>query len=82
MAYKFNNDGLEVTASRTDDGRTRLAVFAPEWPRSGFNPKTYTTVKNIDGSDRFMLDSGGWTFFPWDDKVMADAATAALAKLS
>lgn len=58
------------------DGRKRVTVTCLDYPLSAYNPATYTTVRNIDGSNRLMRDGGGWTFLPTEYE---DAAYAALA---
>lgn len=69
-----------VTASVLADGRKHLEILSTEWPRNDFNPAGYTTVRNIDGSNRFMRDGGGWSFLP-DDRDLMAAVERALADL-
>jgi hypothetical protein len=66
----------EFRAEILADGRKRVTVFCPEWPRNDYNPQSYTTVRNIDGSNRLMSDKGGWTFLPYDLEYGAHAAIA------
>ena len=70
-----------VTASVLADGRKHLEILSTEWPRNDFNPAHYTTVRNIDGSNRFMRDGGGWSFLPSDNRELMDAVRQALADL-
>ena len=65
------------------DGRKRITVFDDEWEklfgaRAG-GPRTYTTVRNIDGSNRFMADGQYWSFMPEKYEYGTGAAFAALA---
>ena len=42
---------------------------------------SWTTVGNIDGSNHFMRDDGGWTFLPHGDREFCDAVYAAARPL-
>jgi hypothetical protein len=67
---------VEFTAEILPDGRKRVSVFYPAWPKNSYNPHNYTTVRNIDGSNRLMSDMGGWSFLPHDLEYGAYAALA------
>lgn len=70
-----------VTASILADGRKHLSVFHPDAAGfANYKPSQYTTVRNIDGSNRFMLDGGGWSFLP-HDRELEKAVEAALKAL-
>ena len=58
------------------DGRKRVVVTRLNAPVNAYNPASYTTVRNIDGSNRLMADNGLWDFLP---NEYADAAGAAIA---
>lgn len=72
----------QVTASVLADGRKHLEIFNPEWPRNNYNPAGYTTVRNIDGSNHFMRDGGGWDFLPQDNRALMDSVDQALSSLA
>jgi hypothetical protein len=42
---------------------------------------SWTTVQNIDGSNRFMLDGDGWTFLPTHNEAFMTALREAAAPL-
>lgn len=69
-------DTTEFRAEILADGRKRVTVFYPDFPRNAYNPQSYTTVRNIDGSNRLMSDKGGWTFLPHDLEYGANSAIA------
>ena len=54
------------------DGRKRVTVVHPDCTWS--KPSTYTTVRNIDGSNRLMRDGAYWSFLPHDLEHGAYAA--------
>jgi hypothetical protein len=59
------------------DGRKRVHLTAnTPWPSCNYT-RTYTTVRNIDGSNRFISDDGFWSFMPHGIPEIA-AALAAL----
>jgi hypothetical protein len=71
-----------VEASILPDGRKHLSVLNTEWPRNDYNPAHYTTVRNIDGSNRFMKDNAYWSFMDYSRNDEAEKAIAsALATL-
>lgn len=77
--YSFDNSIYSLEAEILSNGRKRVLVHYPECPpHETYNPHSYTTVRNIDGSNRFMSDSGGWTFLP---HVLERAAHDAIAEL-
>lgn len=59
------------------DGRKRVTVTRLDAPLNAYNPAIYTTVRNIDGSNRFMRDGGGWTFLPTECEAPVGVAIAA-----
>ena len=67
---------IQFTAAILADGRKRVTVFEPGAPRNSYNPQTYTTVRNIDGSNRLMSDGGGWSFLPFHLEYGAHSAIA------
>ena len=78
--YSFANDTYEAEVGVAADGRQTLTVHNPNCPPSRFNPKRWTRVRNIDGSNEFMLDDGGWEFLPRSNKPFMAAVEAALAR--
>jgi hypothetical protein len=72
MTKPIINFSAEILA----DGRKRVTVFRPESPRNNYNPHAYTTVRNIDGSNRLMSDNGGWNFLPYEFEYAAYSAIA------
>lgn len=68
---------LTVKASLLKDGRRRLIIKDND---TGGCEGSYTTVRNIDGSNRFMVDDGGWEFMPYD-YARHPAVLSALAEL-
>lgn len=67
---------INFSAEILADGRKRVTVFWPDSPRNEYNPHTYTTVRNIDGSNRLMSDRGYWSFLPYDLEYGAYSAIA------
>lgn len=63
------------------DGRKRIHLTCesefPCWNRTTI----YTTVRNIDGSNRFMQDDAYWTFLPLEIPEIREAVTTALSAL-
>jgi hypothetical protein len=73
-----------VTASILPDGRHHLSIHYPDSAGfANYKPAEYTTVRNIDGSNRFMRDGGGWQFLPHDYELekSIEAALKALDKV-
>ena len=68
----------EFTARQLAEGRVQVEVMDLTAPRNEFNPATYSSVRNIDGSNRLMRDGGGWSFLPADFEYAAGAALAAM----
>ena len=56
-----------------EDGRESIEVLNESWPRGAFNPRRWTRVRNIDGSNRFMPDDGDWSFLNLDDRALRTA---------
>lgn len=79
-AYSYATDTYEVEVGVTADGRQTISVLNPNVPPSQFNPKRWTRVRNIDGSNEFMPDSGLWEFLPWNNKPYIAAIEAALVR--
>lgn len=58
-----------------ENNRSRVTITEPDWcgkPRS----TSYTTVRNIDGSNHLMRDGDGWDFLPHKHAYAAHAAIA------
>ena len=68
----------EFTARQLTEGRVQVEVLNLTAPRNEFNPATYSTVRNIDGSNRLMRDGETWSFLPTDFEYPAYAALAAM----
>lgn len=81
-SYSFASDTYEAEVGVAADGRQTLTIHNPNFPPSRFNPKRWTRVRNIDGSNEFMPDDGGWEFLPWSNKPLMAAVEAALARAS
>lgn len=64
---------LQFHGSVLADGRKHVEITDKQGSRFG----AYTTVRNIDGSNRLMSDSGLWSFLPYEYE---HAAWAAIAK--
>jgi hypothetical protein len=68
----------KYVAEILNDGRGRVHITDRSVCREGeYYTSVYTTVRNIDGSNRLMRDGGGWTFLP---QVYEYGACAALAQ--
>jgi hypothetical protein len=72
------HEPVEFKATILPDGRANVVVTYPN-PRYAYMRKvySYTTVRNIDGSNRLMEDGAYWTFLPYELSHGAYAAIAA-----
>jgi len=75
----MDKHATEFRAEILSDGRKRVTVTVLDHPITFFNnkPRSYTTVRNIDGSNRLMNDNGLWDFLPNDYEYAAWSAIAA-----
>lgn len=67
-----------ATARRLPDGRINVVITNTKPQCSGDRTTySYTRVGNIDGSNHFMLDGGGWDFLPHGNRDFCEAIFAA-----
>lgn len=72
------NTRYATTARRLADGRVNVVITNTKPLCSGDRTTySYTRVGNIDGSNHFMLDDGGWSFLPHGNREFCDAVFAA-----
>lgn len=66
---------FEVGAcSNVDDRHVRAIVWSTPLDRAWASRNEYRTVRNIDGSDRFMKQDSYWSFMPYEFDEAARAA--------
>lgn len=68
----------EIRARIVDGDRINVVITRLDGAAWETKPQSYTTVRNIDGSNRFMRDDGLWTFMPDEYEYAAGAASCAL----